>query len=102
MVLVPLSTRDWTDPAWDDPCPDPETNVLTISRMKNERGRGNHTVNDPVLKDFFVKLVGEIVGAMDAAEKDKIDLDNVNTTSVVKSVYVSMNQCLVSIPVLTC
>ena len=96
MVLSPVSNRDWTDPAWNISTPDPETNVLTSLRLKNERGRGCHKVVDSQLKEFFAAMVTNIVSKLSDSEGAKIDLSTISTSFELTDVYVTINQCTVS------
>lgn len=95
MVLSPVQDRDWNDPAWNIATPDPEINILTARRLKNERGRGCHKVEEPALKQFFVSMVTNIVGKLPGDESTKIDLESVTSTSELLAVYVTINQCTV-------
>lgn len=96
MVLSPVSNRDWTDPAWNISTPDPEENVLTSLRLKNERGRGCHKVEEPALQQFFVSMTTNIISKLSETESAKIDFTNISSSCELKGVYVSINQCTVS------
>lgn len=96
MVLSPVSSRDWTDPAWNISTPDPEENTLTSLRLKNERGRGCHKVEEPALQQFFVSTTTNIVSKLSEAESAKIDFENISSSCELKGVYVTINQCTVS------
>jgi hypothetical protein len=96
MVLSPVESRDWTDPAWDVGTPDAETNIMTIARLRNERGRGCHKVVNETLKQFFVSTVNNIVSKLSDSEKTKIDLERITSTFNLQNVYVTINQCMVS------
>lgn len=96
MVLSPVSNRDWTDPAWNISTPDPEENILTSLRLKNERGRGCHKVEDPELQQFFVSTTKTIVSRLSESEAEKIDFESVSSSCELKGVNVTINQCMVS------
>jgi len=96
MVLSPVSNRDWIDPPWNISNPDPEGNVLTSLRLKNERGRGRHKVEEPALQQFFVSLTTNIVSKLSEEESTKIDFNTISSSCELKSVYVTINQCTVS------
>lgn len=96
MVLSPVSIRDWIDPAWNISTPDPEENILTSLRLKNERGRGCHKVEEPALQQFFVSTTTNIVSKLSEAESAKIDFQNISSSCELKDVYVTINQCTVS------
>lgn len=96
MVLSPVSNRDWTDPAWNISTPDPEGNILTSLRLKNERGRGCHKVEDPALQQFFVSTTKTIVSKLSESEAEKIDFESVSSSCELKGVNVTINQCTVS------
>ena len=96
MVLSPVSNRDWTDHAWNISTPDPEQNILTSLRLKNERGRGCHKVDEPMLKQFFVSTTTKIVSQLSEDEGAKIDISTISSSFEVKDVYVTINQCTVS------
>jgi hypothetical protein len=99
MGLSPVLARDWTDPAWDVAQPTGEDNVLTISRLKNGRGRGKHKVSDPVLIEFFVSLAGSVMDKLPANEQTKLGYDSFREERpVVKSLFVTINQCTVRCP----
>lgn len=95
MVLAPVANPNWRDPPWDDPATDPETNILTISRLKNERGRGHHKVEDPELLSFFTSMMQDIVEKLDDVQKAKINLHEQTSDRELKAVYVTINQCQV-------
>ena len=95
MVLCPVSNRDWTDPAWNISTPDPEENILTALRLKNERGRGCHKVEDPALQQFFVSTTMNIISRLSESESAKIDFNNISSSLELKGVYVTINQCTV-------
>ena len=103
MVLSPVSNRDWTDPVWNISTPDPEENILTSLRFKNERGRGCHKVEEPALKKFFVSTTTNIVSKLSEDEGAKIDFSTISSSFELKDVYVTINQCTVSFwPVSSC
>ena len=104
MPLSPLSHRDWTDPPWHVSNPDPEENILTSLRLKSERGRGCHKVNEPALKQYFVTMTTNIVSKLSDEESAKIDFTLVSSSLELKDVYVTINQCTVSrlVPNLWC
>ena len=96
MVLSPVSNRDWTDPAWNVSTPDSETNILTSLRLKSERGRGCHKVEDPALQQFFVSTTTNIVSRLSESESAKINFESVSSSCELKGVKVTINQCTVS------
>ena len=96
MVLSPVSNRDWTDPAWNVSTPDSETNILTSLRLKSERGRGCHKVEDPALQQFFVSTTTNIVSRLSESESAKINFESVMSSCELKGVKVTINQCTVS------
>lgn len=98
MVLSPVSTPDWVDPAWDIATPDPESNILTSSRLKNERGRGCHKVEESSLRRFFVSTVEDVVSKLSDTEKQKINMQSITSTCELQTVYVTINQCTVRRP----
>lgn len=97
MVLSPVSNRDWTDPPWNETYPDPEKNILTPLRLKSERGRGCHKVDDPALKQYFVTMTTNIVSRLSDEESAKIDFTTISSSFELKDVYVTINQCTVSL-----
>ena len=96
MVLSVVSNRDWTDPAWNVSTPDSETNILTSLRLKSERGRGCHKVEDPALQQFFVSATTNIVSKLSESESAKINFESVSSSCKLKGVNVTINQCTVS------
>ena len=96
MVLSPVSNRDWTDPAWNIANPSPEENILTSLRLKNERGRGCHKVEDPALQQFFVSTTTNIVSKLSESESAKIDFESISSSCELKGVNVTINQCTVN------
>lgn len=101
MGLSPVCNRDWTDPAWNVSNPNPEENILTSLRLKNERGRGCHKVEEPALKQLFVSTTTNIVSKLSHEEAEKIDFDTISSSFGLKDVYVTINQCTVSSSVST-
>jgi hypothetical protein len=100
MVLSPVSNRDWIDPAWNISTPTPEENILTSLRLKSERGRGCHNVEEPALQQFFVSATTNIVSKLSEEESAKIDFHNISSSCELKHVYVTINQCTVKLRIM--
>uniref|UniRef100_A0A6C0IYG6 Uncharacterized protein n=1 Tax=viral metagenome TaxID=1070528 RepID=A0A6C0IYG6_9ZZZZ len=96
MVLSPVPDRDWTDPVWNITIPHSEENILTSLRLKNERGRGCHKVEDPALQQFFVSTTTNILSKLSESESAKIDFESISSSCDLKGVNVTINQCTVS------